>query len=125
MTKGDEERLEKKISPLIEEVSLKYNLKLVSKIKIISDLTGIIKEKGFQFYFSFSEVDIALYKQFPFDKTHKRILEFFTFFHDSKDNKAHINVPLVVIELKSGRLYFFTFSTFQNFNNQGLFTFFN
>lgn len=102
MAKGSEEKLEKicieKLSPLEKE----YELKVNKKVKILSDLTCIKEQDVFKLGIGFAEVDVAIYKEIQFDKSNSQLIKLFKFIQDSKKDKRYINIPFVILELKSG-----------------------
>lgn len=102
MTKGDEDNLAKNIIPDLKLLVKNYDLLAKEKIKVVSDFTCLKKGDEFKFYVSLSEVDIAIYKRSPFDRSDKSIINNFIFYRDSPNNKDFLNIPFVVIELKSG-----------------------
>ncbi len=104
MTKGNEgeENLGKLIEPKLKQMEQEYGLKVDRKVKILADLT-CIKEKGkFRLGMGFAEVDVAIYKQISFDKSNRQLFEYFKFIHDSKKDKEYLNIPFIILELKSG-----------------------
>lgn len=102
MTKGDEDKLASMLIPDIRRIAENYNLLADDKIKVVSDFTCLKKEDEFKFNISFSEVDIAIYKKTPFEKRDKSVINNFIFYRDSPKNKDFLNVPFVILELKSG-----------------------
>lgn len=102
MTKGDEDELGTKLIPDIKRIAENYNLLADEKIKVVSDFTCLKKENQFKFNISFSEVDIAIYKKTPFEKIDKAVINNFIFYRDSPKDKDFLNIPFVILELKSG-----------------------
>lgn len=102
MTKGNEDKLANRLIPDLIELAKNYNLLVDDKIKVMSDFTCLKVENKFKLYVSFSEVDISIYQKSTFDKSNKNILKHFIFYRDSPSNKDFLNIPFVVLELKSG-----------------------
>jgi len=104
MTKGNkgEKNLGKLIESKLKQMEQEYGLKVDRKVKILADLT-CIKEKGkFRLGMGFAEVDVAIYKQISFDKSNRQLFEYFKFIHDSKKDKEYLNIPFIILKLKSG-----------------------
>lgn len=101
MTKGDEDKLALRLIPDINRIAKKFNLFVDDKIKVLSDFTCLKEADEFKFNISFSEVDIPIYKKTPFEKS---IITNFIFYRDSPKNKDFLNVPFVILELKSGNI---------------------
>jgi len=59
---------------------------------------------GFKLAIGFSEVDIAIYRKNPFNKRDQKVLKFFKFLQDSKKDEEFINIPFIILELKSGEI---------------------
>jgi hypothetical protein len=103
MVKGNEENLRKKLLSELKQLERKYyGLQAGEKVKILSDLTCIKEENTFKLGIGFAEVDIAIYEPISFDKSNKQLLEYFKFIRDSRKDKEHLNIPFVILELKSG-----------------------
>jgi len=104
MSRGDEERLSRKWVLALRSLEEEYKIHVGSKVKVISDFTCLKEKSGFKLAIGFSEVDIAIYKKNPFNKKDQRILKFFKFLQDSKKDEEFINIPFIILELKSGEI---------------------
>lgn len=69
---------------------------------ILTDLTCIYEKNKFQLIHGFSETDIAFFIETTFDNT-KVFPDLIRFYGDTDIKKGLFAVPLVVLELKSGR----------------------
>jgi len=110
MAKGDEKKLSKFIlSILKDKIEKKFkSISFEERIKVISDLTCIQeKEHAFHFDLGFSEVDLAIFKKIEFEnkigfiKSSNTLDGMFKTVMNKKDTKT-LNVPFIIIELKSG-----------------------
>lgn len=104
MAKGNEEELSKRLLSELRRLLQEYDLKVDDKVKILGDLTCLKSKDGFKLGLGFIETDIAVYKRIPFDKSNRQLKEHFKFIRDSRENRKILNVPFVILELKSGSL---------------------
>ena len=89
----------------LKDLEKEFDVKINKKVKIASDLTCIKDRDRFKLAISFSEVDIAFYKQIDFGKV-KRLSNYLKFSRDTRDKKDRdkLNIPFIIIELKSGKI---------------------
>jgi len=104
MSKGDEEILSRKWILALRSLEEEYKIHVGSRVKVISDFTCLREKSGFKLAIGFSEVDIAIYRENPFNKRDQRVLKFFKFLQDSKKDEEFINIPFIILELKSGEI---------------------
>jgi len=102
MVKGDEEKLREKLLSKLKQLEQEYGLIVNEKVKILSDVTCIKEVNKFKLGIGFAEVDIAIYKQIPFNKANAQLFEPFKFIRDSQKDKTYLNIPFIILELKSG-----------------------
>ncbi len=104
MSKGDEEILSRKWILALRSLEEEYKIHVGSRVKVISDFTCLREKSGFKLAIGFSEVDIAIYRKNPFNKRDQKVLKFFKFLQDSKKDEEFINIPFIILELKSGEI---------------------
>ena len=104
MNRGDEERLSRKWILALRSLEEEYKIHVGSKVKVISDFTCLKEKSDFKLAIGFSEVDIAIYRKNPFNKRDQKVLKFFKFLQDSKKDEEFINIPFIILELKSGEI---------------------
>ena len=106
MARGDEAKMsDSLINHMNKLVTSVYDgLHVESRIKVISDFTCIKEKDKFRLSVGFSEVDLAIYTRLPISKGEKTIRDHFKFIQDAKSDTDFINIPLAIIELKSGKL---------------------
>jgi len=104
MSKGDEEILSRKWILVLRSLEEEYKIHVGSRVKVISDFTCLREKSGFKLAIGFSEVDIAIYRKNPFNKRDQKVLKFFKFLQDSKKDEEFINIPFIILELKSGEI---------------------
>ena len=104
MSKGDEEILSRKWILALRSLEEEYKIHVGSRVKVISDFTCLREKSSFKLAIGFSEVDIAIYRKNPFNKRDQRVLKFFKFLQDSKKDEEFINIPFIILELKSGEI---------------------
>jgi len=111
MAKGDESKLSQLFLKTLKNRSKQFkNIYIEEKIKIISDLTCLYSiDMTFEFLLGFSEVDIVFFEKIVFDKkiefnkSSKGIESLFRAYNNKKNTKT-LNIPFVILELKSGHL---------------------
>lgn len=104
MPKGDESKLAERIKKELKKLEREFGVEIDDEVKILSDLTCIKEKDTFKLGIGFAKVDIAVFKQIQFDKLNKELLESFKFIQDSKNDKRCLNIPFVILELKSGNI---------------------
>jgi len=104
MSKGDEEILSRKWILALRSLEEEYKIHVGSRVKVTSDFTCLREKSSFKLAIGFSEVDIAIYRKNPFNKRDQRVLKFFKFLQDSKKDEEFINIPFIILELKSGEI---------------------
>ena len=102
MPSGDEAKLANRIKKELKQLEREFGLRIDKGVKILSDFTCIKEKDAFKLGIGFAEVDIAIFKQIQFDKSNKQLLNSFKFIQDSKKDKKCLNIPFVILELKSG-----------------------
>jgi hypothetical protein len=105
MAKGDEKLLSTIVYDEIKKSLEKDfpNFKIEEKIKVLSELTCIIDKEEYKLGLGFAEVDIAIFKKIEFDKKNKEIKKYFKFIQSAQKETSSLNIPYVIIELKSGK----------------------
>jgi hypothetical protein len=106
--KGKEARLGYRLILRLESLAQKYKL-LIGKTKVLCDLTCVREkhndEEKFQLVLGFAEVDIAIYKPIKINKEKIMKTGLLKLYQDEQDkngNQDYLNIPLVILELKSG-----------------------
>lgn len=104
MPRGNETKLANFMKKELEQLKRKFGLRIDKEVKILSDFTCIKEKDAFKLGIGFAKVDIAIFKQIRFDKSNKQSLNSFKFIQDSKRDKSCLNIPFVILELKSKNL---------------------
>jgi len=111
MAKGDEKILSKLFLDTIKgKIEKNKSITFADRIKVMSDMTCIQeKENTFHFDLGFSEVDLAIFKEIKFNKKigfNKKSQALDGMFKTvmNKKNSKTLNIPFIIIELKSGSI---------------------